>query len=67
MWRSKAGASARVGESYLGGNVTLLVLDPCESLYDDKKQKSVVVAVSYGAVDFLRQAIREVQLRVYTL
>ena len=43
----------RMGESYVWGGVTALVLNPSEPLYTNKNENSVALRVSLGSVDLL--------------
>ena len=43
----------RMGESYVWGGVTALVLNPSEPLYANKNENSVTLRVSLGSVDLL--------------
>jgi len=46
-------ATVRMGETYLWGDVTILVLNPSKPLYSDKNENSVTLRVSYDGTDFL--------------
>jgi len=46
-------ATVRMGDSYLWGEVTALVLNPSEPLYVSKNENSIVLRVSHGSVNFL--------------
>lgn len=46
-------ATVRMGESYVWGEVTAIVLNPSEPLYADKNENSIVLRISYGDIDLL--------------